>query len=143
MRAGRVGMPKSLYLKRFGELVRDAFGEIPYHVGSSLRLSLGEDIGREPHDVDVRVILSDDDYAAQGFGDPLSAHQNAKWVATCMAWSAFGSQYTGLPIDFQVQQQTDANARNSGSRSALLDLTRLKRARPELQFDSLDAPEGV
>lgn len=109
----RVGMPAALWLDEFGSQVWSAFGAPPYLVGSALR---GE---RDYHDVDVRLILSDEDYAAQGYGKPDECHQNGKWVATCLAFSLLGQHMTGLPIDFQIQQQTDANAKHDGPRSAL------------------------
>lgn len=115
-RPGRVGMPATLLLNAFGSMVWDAFGEIPYHVGSSL------DGTKEARDVDVRLILGDEDYAAMGFGDPEHSHQNARWVAFTLAFSALGKQMTGLPIDFQIQQQTQANAlfgRDEHRRSAI------------------------
>lgn len=111
-RSNRVGMPASLWLHEFGSQVWSAFGSPPYLVGSALQ---GE---REPHDVDVRVILSDEEYASQGFGDPRDPHRNAKWVALVLAFSALGKAMTGLPIDFQIQQQTEAN-KDKGPRSAI------------------------
>ena len=107
-----VGMPASLLLQRFGQIVADVFGEIPYHVGSSISVKSGW------RDVDVRLILSDADYEAQGFGDPLNPHSNKKWVALVLIFSALGKEMTGLPIDFQIQQQT-ASAKFDGIRSAL------------------------
>lgn len=109
----RVGMPAQLHLYRFGQMVREAFdGEVPFWVGSSL-------LSANWRDVDVRLMLSDERYKALGFGDPERPHENAKWCATCAAWSALGLQMTGLPIDFQIQDTTTANAQNDGPRSAL------------------------
>ena len=74
-------MPESLKLQEFGQLVYDAFGEIPYHVGSSM--------GEKKtgwRDVDVRVMLSDKDYEKQGYGNPqyrsalFSLKQNHKKI---------------------------------------------------------------
>jgi hypothetical protein len=98
-----VGMPADLYLHEFGSQVWAAFGEPPYHVGSSLTLKSGW------RDVDVRLILPDDAYAALEIGKPNLPRQNGKWVALCMAFSALGRHMTGLPIDFQIQQLTRAN----------------------------------
>jgi len=124
-----IGMPASLYLQDFGQLVTDAFGEIPYHVGSSLA-SNGRPSWR---DVDVRLILDDARYEADGYGDPEFPHCNAKWVAMVKAFTALGRQMTGLPIDFQIQQQTHANkhhGRATGDyRSALFSLARARQAR--------------
>lgn len=108
-----VGMPTVLLLHEFGSKVWDAFGHVPYHVGSSLDLKTGW------RDVDVRLILPDDEYAALGFGAPGRPSQNAKWVAMCLAFSLLGKEMTGLPIDFQIQQMTRANEEFEGNRSAL------------------------
>lgn len=111
-----VGMPAALYLQDFGQTVRDAFGEIPYHVGSSLT-------GMTWRDVDVRLILDDEVYESMGLGDPTYPHSNAKWVALVKAFSILGKEMTGLPIDFQIQQRTLANkqttSKNGHPRSAL------------------------
>jgi hypothetical protein len=72
-------------------------------------------------DVDVRLILPDDVYASMGLGVVDYPHSNAKWRSLVFAWSAFGRQLTGLPIDFQIQQQTDANKKHKGPRSALFE----------------------
>lgn len=99
-----VGMPHALWLEQFGRVIYEAFGEWPYHVGSSMP-------GKGPgwRDVDVRLMLDDDAYALMGFGDPIYAHNNAKWCAFTLAFSELGKRMTGLPIDFQIQQTTQAN----------------------------------
>ena len=111
-----VGMPQSLLLQEFGEHVRRAFGHVPYHVGSSLEQKDGW------RDVDVRLILPDDEYARAGFGDPERGALNKAWVSTILAWSCFGRHLTGLPIDFQIQQQSHANAKFDKPRSALFSV---------------------
>ncbi len=98
-----VGMPASLWLNQFGALVYHAFGEHAYHVGSSLKAKDGW------RDVDVRLMLADDVYASMGLGDPSRPHDNARWVAFCVAFSALGKQMTGLPVDFQIQTLKEAN----------------------------------
>lgn len=35
------GMPAGIWLTKFGVLVRDYFGHVPYHVGSSLKAMTG------------------------------------------------------------------------------------------------------
>lgn len=111
-----VGMPQSLLLQEFGQHVLRAFGHMSYHVGSSLT-------GKEGwRDVDVRLLLPDEEYAAMGLGDPARPQENKKWVSVVLAWSAFGKVLTGLPIDFQIQQQSYANERERGVRSALYSL---------------------
>ena len=97
-----VGMPANLKLHEFGSIVWDAFGTPPYHVGSSVE-------SKTWRDVDVRLILDDETYAAFGLGDPNAGHRNARWVALVRAFSALGHEMTGLPIDFQIQQRTWAN----------------------------------
>ncbi len=72
-----IGMPASLYLQDFGQVILDAFGEVPYQVGSSL-ISNGRPSWR---DVDVRLILDDERYAADGYGDPADPHRSARWCA--------------------------------------------------------------
>lgn len=107
-----VGMPAALHLNQFGSYVWDAFGSPPYLVGSALQ-------GKGWRDVDVRLILSDEEYEAQGLGDPRDPHGNGKWVALVMAFAELGRRMTGLPIDFQIQQQSWANKNYKGERSAL------------------------
>jgi len=97
-----VGMPRWILLQKFGELIRDAFGEIPYHVGSSV-------MNKVWRDVDVRLILDDEDYVLLGFGNPELPEYNRCWRAVCRAWCALGRDVTGLPIDFQIQSNTFAN----------------------------------
>jgi hypothetical protein len=98
-----IGMPASIYLHDFGELVARAFdGEVAYLVGSAVN-------GSTWRDVDVRVMLDDNKYAAMGFGDPRRPQENPKWCAYVMAFSELGRKMTGLPIDFQIQQTTQAN----------------------------------
>lgn len=97
-----IGMPTGILLDDFGSVVWDAFGEPPYHVGSSVR-------SKKWRDVDVRLLLDDEVYAAMGLGHPERPHSNGKWRALVLAFSALGRQMTGLPIDFQIQQQSFAN----------------------------------
>jgi hypothetical protein len=108
-----VGFPQTLALHEFGSQVWFAFGDMPYHVGSSLTEKSGW------RDVDVRLILDDETYAAMGLGEPSSPHMNGKWVALCRAFCLLGQEMTGLPIDFQIQQRTQANTQYTGKRSAL------------------------
>jgi hypothetical protein len=111
-----VGMPHTLLLHQFGEHIHRAFGYVAYHVGSSL----GPDKSGW-RDVDVRLMLPDEEYSRMELGDPIYPHQNKKWVSLCLAWTCFGKQLTGLPIDFQIQQTSHANAKEKGVRSALLE----------------------
>ena len=99
-------------LNRFGGYVLDAFGHYPYLVGSAL-------VRTDYRDVDVRLILPDDEFAAT-FGEVLTPrYTNAKWNATCVVWTHFAAHLTGLPIEFQIDQQTWANENTTGRRHAI------------------------
>jgi hypothetical protein len=111
-----VGFPAHILLQEFGSRVCDAFDEIPYHVGSSLTEKAGW------RDVDVRLMLDAERYAALGLGDPLYPHHNAKWVALCLAFTELGKAMTGLPIDFQIQQTEKANNDFPGQRRSSLGI---------------------
>jgi len=109
------GMPAGIWLAKFGTIICDAFGHVPYQVGSSLRT-------KDFRDVDVRLILPDDEFE-QLFGIPDHAQVNTKLAAFTLAFAALGKQMTGLPIDFQIQPQTHANDKyGSEVRSGLLQL---------------------
>lgn len=97
-----VGMPNWIYLNQFGELVHDAFGDYPYLVGSAAA-------GKEWRDVDVRLILPDEEYEKLIGELKKPEVLNHRWTALCLAFSELGKKITGLPIDFQIQQRTDAN----------------------------------
>jgi hypothetical protein len=111
-----VGMPQYILLQQFGQVVQEAFGYFPYHVGSSLA-------GKTWRDVDVRLILPDDEYQRM-FGAKAVPASGAlcskKWCALCLAFATLGKEMTGLPIDFQIQQQSEANKVFDGPRSALI-----------------------
>lgn len=112
-----VGMPQSMMLREFGEHIRSAFGHVAYHVGSSL-------MTKTWRDVDVRLMLPDAEWESMGLGDPSDPQKSKRWCSIVLAWSAFGKQLTGLPIDFQIQQQSHANQTEQGSRSALICIAR-------------------
>lgn len=107
-----VGSPNWVLLHQFGRMISDMFGEYPYLVGSALKTT-------KWRDVDVRLILSDEDYLIQ-FGDPNASRPSRKLMLTNLFYSIAGQKLTGLPIDFQVQQQTDANKKFPGKRSSLI-----------------------
>lgn len=108
------GMPAGIWLSKFGQIVRDYFGHVPYHVGSSMR-------SKEWRDVDVRLILPDGEFEAL-FGTNQSAETNPKLGAVTLAFATLGKEMTGLPIDFQIQPQTWANEHYPGPRSALIEI---------------------
>jgi hypothetical protein len=111
-----VGAPAWIYLNQFGRIVNDAFGDWPYLVGSAAQ-------GKTWRDVDVRLILADDEYEKLIGKLPSNEMLNPRWRALCMAFSALGQHMTGLPIDFQIQQQTQANKLYSGGVRQALILT--------------------
>jgi hypothetical protein len=108
-------MPAGIWLHKFGTIIRDYFGHIPYQVGSSLHT-------KEWRDVDVRLILPDDEFAERFGTTSRSAEVNTKLAAITLAFAALGKEMTGLPIDFQIQPQTWANEKYPGPRSALLEI---------------------
>lgn len=98
------GMPQSILLQAFGQWIRDAFGHTAYQVGSSV-------YGKTWRDVDVRLILPDDEFYSMFPGYRFMHQIDAKWSLICAALSALGQQQTGLPLDVQIQPQTEANAK--------------------------------
>lgn len=105
-----VGMPAAMHLEEFASQVWAAFGDAPYLVGSATR-------SKSWRDVDVRLMLSDEQYAALGLR--IDGRPDAKWTAICMAFAALGRQMTGLPIDFQIQREVTANETYKGARIPL------------------------
>lgn len=77
--------------------VSEAFGAHPYHVGSSTTRP-------DWRDVDVRLMLPDKQY------DKLFGKRPGLWSLLCLSTSEYLSRVSGLPVDFQVQRRTDANA---------------------------------
>ncbi|MHB1953563.1 MAG: hypothetical protein ACYCOU_07400 [Sulfobacillus sp.] len=110
-----VGMPAAMKLDLFADQVFMAFGDHPYLVGSALTEK------RDWHDVDVRLILDDEKWTSMGLGEHVAGWSGAseKWMSLCLAYSALGREMTGLPIDFQIQQRTQANERYKGPRDPL------------------------
>src|SRR5579863_2323369 len=71
--------------------IRRAFGHPPYLVGTA-----GIGGADRYRDVDVRLMLDDAEFAAV-------CPTRAVWELLCLAVSAYLSERTGLPVDFQVQ----------------------------------------
>ena len=97
-------------LRHACEALNKAFDDRTYQVGSSLWKP-------DYRDVDVRVMLPDDEYARMFPGG--GGHFDATWAILCAAISEWLNKRTGLPIDFQFQQQTAANAEFSKRRDFL------------------------
>jgi len=107
-----VGMPAYLKLEAFGGVVWSVFGHPPYLVGSAL-------FSKKWRDVDVRLILPDDEFERWCGELTRPRCLNEQWNGLCLAFAALGAEMTGLPIDFQIDQQTQANEDYPESRSAL------------------------
>jgi hypothetical protein len=89
-------------------LITRAFGEHPYLVGSA---GFGE-AGAGYRDVDVRLMLGDEEFAA-------ACPTRERWELLCLAIGDYLRARTALPIDFQVQQQSAANAAHDKPRNPL------------------------
>lgn len=106
-----VGAPGWYALNAWGVQLDAAFGATAYLVGSAA-------LGKQWRDVDVRVLLPEHEFS-ELFGDSEQMNFNPRWAAYCAAFSAWGTQLTGLPIDFQVQPQEWANEHFDGVRCPL------------------------
>ena len=112
-----VGMPAALHLDAFAREIEAAFGTIPYLVGTAAQ-------GKRGRDVDIRLMLPDDQFDqlfpdATHPGGRYKIEGNALWALLCAALSDLARARTGLPIDFQIQRQTEANTKYDGPRIPL------------------------
>lgn len=112
-----VGAPAIFKLQAACTLILRAFDPTHecgiYQVGSTLERA-------DWRDVDVRMIMSDEAFAALFPGmDPSTGFLDARWNLLSTMVSDHLAKATGLPIDFQFQQQSDANKRHKGARAAL------------------------
>ena len=87
--------------------IRQTFRTSPYLVGTALT-------ARDYRDVDVRLILEDEPY------DALADHLGPDGMAFLgIAFGEYLAARTGLPVDFQLQRQTEANKQHPGARNPL------------------------
>jgi hypothetical protein len=86
--------------------IRQAFGTPPYLVGTAFTQ-------RDFRDVDVRLILDDLAYDRLATG----GLQLSPFLG--LAIGEYLAARTGLPVDFQIQRQTEANAAHNGPRNPL------------------------
>lgn len=107
-RANYIAAPHYFNLNQACRTLTEAFGFNVYLVGSALTT-------RDHRDVDVRCILPDEHYARLFPGLSGNPSLNALWSVMCSSISLWLSQATGLPVDFQIQQQTEANAEFPGA----------------------------
>lgn len=105
MKSG-IGPHQQLLLDQFGQLVEAAWGELGYRVGSSTR-------GTDWRDIDIRVMVSNEEYERRlgTIWQEGRRHQHLPYRAEMLAWSTLGQQMSGLPIDFQVQRLSEADAK--------------------------------
>lgn len=85
----------------------EAFDATPYLVGTAL--------ARDGYrDVDVRLILDDDAYAQLG---EVGGGHTVAFLG--LAIGEYLAARTGLPVDFQIQERSAANATHAGPRNPL------------------------
>lgn len=101
-RANYLGVPQVYNLNHACEAIFSAFGNVPYLVGSSL-------IKKDYRDVDVRLILDDEEFDILFPGIGSRHDLNAKWSLMCASISGWLASRSSLPVDFQIQRQTEAN----------------------------------
>ncbi len=112
-RANYLPAPEYFLLNQACLAVNEAFGGVCcYLVGSAL-------VRRDYRDVDIRCILEDEHFDKLFPGAGRNPQFNALWSLMCSAVALMLKQQTGLPIDFQIQRQTQANENFTGARSAL------------------------
>lgn len=112
-RANYVPAPHYFNLNMACIPVADALGYGCYLVGSSLEK-------RDYRDVDIRAIISDEEWARLFPGLEAGHGQwHPLWSMMCAAFSLYLSQHSGLPVDFQIQQQSYANEKFKGRRHAI------------------------
>jgi hypothetical protein len=115
-RANFLPAPHAFLLNQACLTVNQALGDFGcYLVGSSL-------YRRDYRDVDVRFILEDAEFDRL-FPDAKDHPQlNAFWSLVCTSVALMLKEQTGLPIDFQIQRQTQANEKFSSGRRHPLGL---------------------
>lgn len=114
-KASYVDAPRLFMLSQACSILIRAFGNVPYHVGSSLHRP-------DFRDVDVRMILADDEYDTMfpGREQGIREFLHPRYSVMCSSISLYLQKASdGLPVDFQFQQMTDANKRYPGPRHPL------------------------
>lgn len=110
-----VGAPAIFALELACQPISDAFDGFGCYLVSSALLR------PDWRDVDVRFIMSDDEFDKEfpGTREKHSWEFDSKWLLMTTSISGHLSKATGLPIDFQFQPQTYANKRYAGQRHPL------------------------
>jgi hypothetical protein len=102
-RAHYIGAPEFFHLNMLCQIVNSAFGDYgTYLVGSALKT-------RNYRDVDLRHIMADEQFDKMFPSAGANPYYDAYWSLVCSAISEWLSKRSGLPIDFQIQKQSDAN----------------------------------
>jgi hypothetical protein len=111
-----LGAPEFYALDEACRTIHDAFTPVGiFLVGSSLTR-------RDYHDVDVRCILDDEEFARMFPGASTSGGdwmKHARWAFLSSLISSWLAARTGLKIDFQFQSVSGANSAFDGPRNAL------------------------
>ena len=111
-----VGAPACFALELACQHVNAAFGGFGcYLVGSALERP-------DWRDIDVRYIMTDEEFAAEFPAVNMKAHNwefDPKWILLTIGIAAYLSKASGLPVDFQFQPMSHANERHKGPRNAL------------------------
>src|SRR5271157_4048989 len=114
-RANFIGAPEALNLNVVCASLVQAFGWNIYLVGSCLDR-------RDYRDVDVRCMMDDADYDRIFQNTTQNQQLSALWCLVCAAISEWMKSRTGLPIDFQIQKSSEANAQYPKQKRSALGL---------------------
>ena len=94
-----IGAPECFRLEMALQLLNEAFDEpVSYVVGSCLKHA-------DYHDVDVRMIMSNEKFAALFPMARFKWQHDPLWIILSVSISMWLKEMTGLPIDFQFQPQ--------------------------------------
>lgn len=102
-RANWIPAPHYYVLNMACLAITQAYGHHLYLVGSAIER-------RDYRDVDIRLILPDDDFLKLFPGISGGSSNDARWTLLCASISCWLRKQSDLPVDFQIQSQTDANA---------------------------------
>lgn len=106
-RASYLTVTQEFDLQHACRAAQAAFGDLGYGV-----FQVGSTLTRANwRDVDVRCILEDESFDALFAANPT----RLRFLNVCV--SEWLQARTGLPVDFQFQRQTDANAKFDGPRN--------------------------
>ena len=114
IKASYIGAPACFKLELACKHINDAFGMYGcYLVGSAARRP-------DWRDVDIRLIMPDDEFEKLFPTAGNNCEFDQRWLLLITSISAWMSEQTSLPIDFQFQKMSKANETYKGRpRSAL------------------------